>query len=152
MNFCWFHMFLFYDLSFEFHSLNALNIYCSTIHLYIHYDLLLQQHFYSHLLLFYVHYCRLPKMNTSLASSQQILQSQRLWFHLLFFQWLFAWIIIVFWLSRIVTKIKHFFIAVKIFVDIFSFNFYIKLSVPENSSFDLLSYLFCNVVIMEFVH
>ena len=152
MNFCWFHMFLFYDLSFEFHSLNVLNIYCSTIHLYIRYDLLLQQHFYSHLSRFYIHYSRLPKMNTSLASSQQILQSQRLWFHLLFFQWLFVWIIIVFWLSRIVTKIKHVFITVKIFVDIFSFNFYIKLSVPENSSFDLLSYLFCNIVIMEFVH
>ena len=143
-------MFLFYDLSFEFHSLNVLNIYCSTIHLYIHYDLLLQQHFYSQLLLFYVHYCRLPKLNTSLASSHQILQSQRLWFHLLSFQWLFVWIT-VFWLSRIVTKIKDFFIAVKIFVDIFSVNFYIK-SVPENSSFDLLSYLFWNVVIMEFVH
>ena len=39
------------------------NISYSTKHLYIRYDLLLRQHFYSHLLLFYVDYCLL-KMNT----------------------------------------------------------------------------------------
>ena len=36
MKFGWFHKFLFYDLYFEFNSLNALNIYYLTIHLYIH--------------------------------------------------------------------------------------------------------------------
>ena len=43
-------------LFYEFYPLNALNIYYSSKHLYIRYNLLLQQHFYSHLLLFYVYY------------------------------------------------------------------------------------------------
>ena len=37
---------------------------------------------------YYVHYCRLPKKDTSLALIQQILQLQHLRFHLSFFQWL----------------------------------------------------------------
>ena len=51
----------------------VLYVYYSTIYLYIHYDLLLRQHFYLRILLFYVHYCRLPRINTSLATIQQIL-------------------------------------------------------------------------------
>ena len=35
----------------------------------------------------------------------------------------FVWIIIIFWLSWINTKIKHFFILTKIFINIFAFNF-----------------------------
>ena len=71
MKFCWFHVFLCYDLYFEFYSLNVSNIYYSTIHLYVRYELLLRQHFYSQLLLFYVHGCRLSSMNTIFASIQQ---------------------------------------------------------------------------------
>ena len=56
MKFCWFDKFLFYSLYFKLYSLNVSNIYYSTMHLYICYNLLLQQHFYSRLLLFYVHY------------------------------------------------------------------------------------------------
>ena len=87
-NLCWSHKFEFYDLYLEFYSLNVLNICYSTIHLYICYDLLLQQHFDSHLFLFYLNYCLLPKANISLATIRQILQLQHLLFHLSFFQWL----------------------------------------------------------------
>ena len=59
-------MFLFYGLHF------LLHIYYSTIYLYIRYDLLLQQHFYSPLLLFYVPFC-LRRINTFLALVQQII-------------------------------------------------------------------------------
>ena len=52
IQFFWFHKFLFYDLNFEFNSSNASNIFHSTKHLYIQYDLLSQQHFYLHHLLF----------------------------------------------------------------------------------------------------
>ena len=47
MKFCWFPMLLFYDLYIEFYWSNVSNISYSTKHLYIHYDLLLQQHFYE---------------------------------------------------------------------------------------------------------
>ena len=63
---CLFHRFLFYDLYFESYSSNVSNISYSTKHHYIRYDLLSQQHFYSHLLLFCVHYYHLPNMTTSL--------------------------------------------------------------------------------------
>ena len=59
-------MFLFYGLHF------LLCIYYSIIYLYIRYDLLLQQHFYSPLLLFYVPFC-LRRINTFLALVQQII-------------------------------------------------------------------------------
>ena len=72
--FCWFRRFLFYDFYFGFYSLNASNIYYSTKHLCIHYDLLLQQHSYLNPLLFYAHYCHLLKTNTSLALIQHILR------------------------------------------------------------------------------
>ena len=49
--------FLFYDLYFGFYSWNASwNIYHSSKHLCIHYDSLLEQHFYSNPLHFSVHY------------------------------------------------------------------------------------------------
>ena len=66
------HKFLFYDLYFEFYSSNILKVFCLTKHFFIHCELQFQQHFYSHLLLFYTHYYQLPRMNTSLASIQQI--------------------------------------------------------------------------------
>ena len=40
MKLCEFHMLLFYDLYFEFCSLNFSNIYYSTIHLHIRYDVI----------------------------------------------------------------------------------------------------------------
>ena len=62
-----FRRFLFYNLYFESYSLNVSNISYSTKYLYIRYVLLLQQCFYSHLLLFYAHYYYVPNMNRSLA-------------------------------------------------------------------------------------
>ena len=35
----------------------------------------------------------------------------------------FVWIIIVFWLRRIISEVQHFFVAAKIFINIFSLNF-----------------------------
>ena len=64
---CLFHRFLFHDLYFESYSLNVSNISYSTKYLYIRYVLLLQQYFYSHLLLFYAHYYYVPNMKRSLA-------------------------------------------------------------------------------------
>ena len=55
----------------------------SNASLYLLYRIFLQQHIYSGLLL-YVHYCCLPKTNTSLTFSIV----QHCWFHLSFFQWL----------------------------------------------------------------
>ena len=52
----------------------------------IHYDLLSQQHFYSHLLLFYAAYYHLLNMNISLASIRQIIQPQYQLFNLLSYQ------------------------------------------------------------------
>ena len=68
------HRFLFYEFYFGFYSLNSSNIHYSTKRPSIHYDLFLQQRFYSHPLLFYAHYYHLPKSNTSFAIIQQILQ------------------------------------------------------------------------------
>ena len=48
----WFRWFLFYDFYSEFCSLNASKIYDSAKHPFIHYDVLLQQHFHSHPFLF----------------------------------------------------------------------------------------------------
>ena len=81
MKFGWFHKFLFYDLYFEFNSLNALNIYYLTIHLYIHCNNIS----IHKLCFFFVHYCRLRNINTSLASIKQIFQLQHHWFYLSFF-------------------------------------------------------------------
>ena len=47
-------------------------------------------------------------------------------------------------------KIKHFFIAAKIFIDIFHFIFMHKLSVSVNNSLELLPYLFLSVIIMDY--
>ena len=78
-----FNRFLFSDLYFECSSLNVSNISYSTNHLYIYYDILLQQHFYLHLLPFFTHYYHLPNINTTfLALIRQILQSQHQLFHL----------------------------------------------------------------------
>ena len=41
-------------------------------HLYIHYDLLLQQHFCLRYLPFYAHYYHLPNMNTCLSLIQPV--------------------------------------------------------------------------------
>ena len=57
MKICLFHKFLFYNLYFESYTLNASDICYSTKHLYIDYDLLSQQHFYSHPLVVYTRYC-----------------------------------------------------------------------------------------------
>ena len=61
--------------------------------------------------------------NEFIASIQQILELQRLRFRLSFYQWLFVWIIILFWVSWTITKIKKGFITAKMFTDIFSFIF-----------------------------
>ena len=47
--------------------LNVSNIFYSPKHLYIYYDLLLQQHFYLRLIHFYAHYYHLTNANTFLA-------------------------------------------------------------------------------------
>ena len=87
IKFGWFQMFLFYDLYSAFYSLNVSIIFYSTIHTYFCYDLLLQEHFYSQLLFFcYIHYCYIPRMNTILPSSQQILRFKHVRFHLSFCQ------------------------------------------------------------------
>ena len=52
IKFCSFYKFLIYDPYLEFYSLNVSDIYYSTIHPYINYDLLMQQYFYSSFLLF----------------------------------------------------------------------------------------------------
>ena len=124
-------MFLFY-IYFKFYSLSVLCICYSIIHLYSHYELLLQQHFYSCFLLFYINYCLL-RMNAFLVLIQQILQLQHLQFHPLFFQF--------FWrLNQIITEIKHFFIATKVFMKSSVLMSYIKLLASVNNSFDLFSY------------
>ena len=45
-----------YDFYFGFYLSNVSNIYYSTKHFYIQYELLLQQNFYWHPLLFFAHY------------------------------------------------------------------------------------------------
>ena len=57
---CLFHRFLFYDLHLETYLMNVSNISYLTRDLFIPYDFLLQQYFYSHLLHFYAHYYHLP--------------------------------------------------------------------------------------------
>ena len=82
MEFSWFHSS--YSMVFTFNSIHWVSyIYRSIILLYTHYDLLLQEHFYSQLL-FYVHFCVL-RINTFLGSVQQTLQLQSQQFHLSFF-------------------------------------------------------------------
>ena len=75
-------MFLFYGLFFEFYSLTVWYIYYSMKRLYIHHDLLLQQHIYTRLLLFYDHYC-LQRMSISLFQSNKYLNpnTSGLFFH-----------------------------------------------------------------------
>ena len=58
--FCWIPRFLFYDLYFWFCLSNFSNFSYSRKHLCIHHDLL-QEHFYLHPLLFYVHHYHLQK-------------------------------------------------------------------------------------------
>ena len=84
--YCLFHRFLCYDLYFESYSSNDSNIFYSTKLLRIRCYLLSQQHFYSHLLVFYAHYYYLLNTNKSLALIQQILKSQHRLFHLSFCQ------------------------------------------------------------------
>ena len=79
---CWFHL----DLSFESYSLNVSNFSYSTKYLYIHYDLLLQQHFSLHPMPFYAHFYDLQNTNIYLALIPQILQSQYQLFNLSFYQ------------------------------------------------------------------
>ena len=110
MKFALFHMFLFYGLYFEFYSLNVFYIYykkCVFIFImnYCCNKICIHAFCFLRLLLS-------TKNEYILASTQQILQSQYQRFHLSFFQSIIS----------IITKIKHFFLAVKIFVDIFSFN------------------------------
>ena len=45
-------LFLFYDFYFKFYLLSVLYIHYSTKRLFIHYDLLLQQHFFSQICFF----------------------------------------------------------------------------------------------------
>ena len=116
---CWFHKTLCYDLYFESDPLNVSNISYLTKHLYIHYDLLSQRHFCLGPLPFYAHYFCQPNTITSLALIRQILQSQHKLFHLWFYQPQYFLIIITFWLSWIIIKVKNFLIVAKIF----SFNF-----------------------------
>ena len=52
--YCLFHRFKFYDFYFGFYSSNVSNMYYLTKHLCIHHGLLLEQHFYSHPLQFFV--------------------------------------------------------------------------------------------------
>ena len=54
MKFCRFHKFLFQALYFEFYSLNVSNFFYLIIHLYIHNDILLQQHFYLRFFSFFI--------------------------------------------------------------------------------------------------
>ena len=78
IKFSWFDGLLSYGLYFKFYSLSVLYIFYSTIHLYIDYNFLFTLFAFLYLL----------RMNTFLASIQQILQLQYLRFHLSFFQWL----------------------------------------------------------------
>ena len=127
MKFCWFHKFLFYDLYFEFHSLNVLNIYYSTNIFIFVMNISLQQHFYSHLFIFLCSLLSCTKskyisgFNSTSSSTAASTSNSGLIFP--FSKNYLIWMIIVFWLSRIISKIKHFFIAAKIFIHIFSFNF-----------------------------
>ena len=116
---CWFHKFLFYHLYFEFYSLNVSKIsYSTSIFIFI----IHLQHFCSQPLPFYGQYYHLLNTNKFLALIQKVIQSEHQLFHLSFDQPLF-FLIIIFWLSWIITKVKRFFIVAKIFIDIFSFNF-----------------------------
>ena len=112
---CWFHRFQFCDSCFGFCSSNTSNVFDWTKHLWIHYDLLLQQHFIHT----FVFLCSLlssiknqcifvfkPK-NTSIATlAVSLLIYQQLIFlnHFNLFESL-----IIFWLKWITTKIKLFF-------------------------------------------
>ena len=113
-----------YGLYFELDSLSVLYIYCSTKRLYIHYDLLLQQHFYSRLLLFYVHYVHKTECILGFNSINYLIVTPAVSSFIL-----------------PMTK-KHFFIAAKILISIFNLIAYIKLSVSVNDSSELLPYLF----------
>ena len=120
---CWYHKFLFFDLYFESYSSNGSNTSHSAKRFCIHYDLLLQQHFCLRPLPFYVLYYYLPNMNTSLALIDKFFNSNNSCFIFYFTNNYFVWIILIFWLSSIIDKVKHLFIFAKISIDIFSFNF-----------------------------
>ena len=100
--FCWFPKFLFYDLYFEFYSLNAPNMSYSTKRLCIHYAI---------------------KNEYILLQSNKFFNSDTTCFIFDLANTNFFLVIVLFWLRWIIAIIKHFFILAKIFTDIFSFNF-----------------------------
>ena len=133
IKFCWFRMFLFHDLYFKSYSLNVSDIYYSTIHLYIHYELLWQQHLFSRHLLFFAHYFLL-RMNTVLALTQQVLQSQRLVSSFTF--------PVTLNYHSILTKLNNYWNLTYLYRFISISISYIKLSVSVNNNFHLFSFLF----------
>ena len=64
----------------------------------------------------------IPKRNTILSLIQEIFQKQYQVFHFSFYQLLFVWIIIIFWIRWIITKTKHFFILPLLLIDIVRFT------------------------------
>ena len=109
MKFCWFHMLLFYDLYIEFYSSNVSNISYSTKHLYIHYDLLSQQHFYELLSLWLIvattFFCRFTlilflKFSTVFPHTTLFINLYNV-FHLFLFLFFF-----VCWIQHIVLAIE----------------------------------------------
>ena len=116
--FCWFHRFLFCDLYFGFYRSNISNIYHSTKHLCVHYELLLQQHFIHTFFIFMLTTIIYQKGIHLGLHSKKFVNSNTICFIFHFTNSKFVWTIIVFWISRLIAKIKYFFILPKIFVNI----------------------------------
>ena len=121
MKMFWFHIFLLCNLYFEFYWLSVVNIYHSTKYLYIHYNLLLQQHFYLRLLIFCSLLSTKNEYILSFNSTNSLLAMPAISSFILPMTICLNYHSI--WLSRIITKIKFFFIIAKISIGIFSFYF-----------------------------